>query len=156
MAWSPGPVVGEGIVPREGLFTGISPSYTSFSTTLRGLGRPAMFFSMAGGTFAAVECMAEELRQSSDSWNALIGGMAAGAVMAAPRRRLDVMAGAALGVGLFMCALDFAGPGLSDYNSKRLENKFKGVRSTEFQESERVAGLKEMYPTYVNNSPKQQ
>ena len=156
MAWNPGPVAPEGIVPREGLFTGISPSYTSFSGTLRGLGRPAIFFSMAGGAFSAVECMAEEIRQSSDSWNAMIGGMAAGAVLAAPRRRLDVMAGAALGVGLFMLVVDYAGPRLSDYNSKKMEHKFKDVRPLEYQESERVSGLKEMYPSYVKHSPKQE
>ena len=91
MAWHPGPVVPEGIVPREGFFTGISPSGTTIAQAMKSIGRPAIFFGVVGGTFATFECMAEELRSSSDSWNAMIGGMAAGAVMAAPRKRANVM-----------------------------------------------------------------
>ena len=44
--------------------------------------------------FSSAECFAKKSRGKADSFNSILGGMAAGAVMAAPSKRLDIMTSA--------------------------------------------------------------
>lgn len=155
MAWSPENVVEKGrLGGGEGFFRGLSPNPTKMSTTIAGMARPAVFFAACAGAFATVDCMAEEARGKRDSWNAAMGGAAAGMLMAAKTKRFDYMAGAALGTAMFCFAVDMCGPALSEYNDKRMKHKIMGVRPLEYEESERVKGLKEMYPYAYKASPK--
>ena len=148
LAWYPEQGVKESIVTKSGFFAGLSPAKTSWSTAMRAIGRPAAFFAIVGSSFAFTECLAEDFRGHADSWNAMIGGMVAGAVAASPRRRLDVMAGAALGVGILMFGVDYCGPSYSEEAAKRQEIKQTGTRPLAYQDSERVKALKEMYPDH--------
>uniref|UniRef100_A0A7S2LNR3 Mitochondrial import inner membrane translocase subunit TIM22 n=1 Tax=Leptocylindrus danicus TaxID=163516 RepID=A0A7S2LNR3_9STRA len=155
MAWSPENMPEKGrLGGGEGFFRGFSPTPTRMSTTIAGMARPAVFFGAVAGAFATVDCIAEEARGERDSWNAAIGGAAAGMLMAAKTRRFDYMAGAALGTALLCFAVDMCGPALSEYNDKRMENKIMGVRSLEYEDSDRLKGLKEMYPYAYKAGPK--
>ena len=79
--------------------------------------RPAVYFSLIGITFAAVEGFMEEVRGNKslvkDPWNTAVAGFASGMVMGGfYTRRLDVASMTGLGIGLLMGAIEFNGPSL--------------------------------------------
>ena len=66
--------------------------------------------AIAGATFSAVECAAESFQDSEDSWNSMIGGMAAGVVIGSRTKRFNVMTSTVFATGLAMLAFDYTGP----------------------------------------------
>lgn len=118
---------------------------------MRTMVRPAFWMSAAAGAFAVAECTAEAARGKSDSWNAAIGGMAAGSVMGAMSRSAGIMVSSALGMGLFMFALDMSSPStVFEGNQKELHHKMYGVLPKTHQESTALSNLKEKYPQFKN------
>ena len=139
MAWYPDPITsyrGRDIV-----------EFTSARTVARSVLRPALWFAVVGATFSAVDCMAQSARNSNDSWNATIGGMAAGFVMGSVTKRFDYMTASALGMGLLMGALDYSGPNTVN-KPEEVNEKMHGVMPKTHKESEELASLKEKYPKY--------
>ena len=118
---------------------------------MRTIARPSFWMSAAATAFAAAECTAEAARGKKDSWNASIGGLAAGAVIGATTKRFDMMTSTALGLGLFMFALDVTGPNTVHQSGlDRLENRRYGVLPKKHVGSEALASLKEKYPKHAN------
>lgn len=109
--------------------------------------RPAMLFSFAAGAFASTECLAETFRAKSDSWNAGLGGMAAGAIIGATTRRADIMTSAAFAMGLFIFALDFTGAD-TVRNPHSMKHKMYDTLPEKHVESEALGRLKEKYPNH--------
>mmetsp|Transcript_7845 Transcript_7845/g.7419 ORF Transcript_7845/g.7419 Transcript_7845/m.7419 type:complete len:193 (-) Transcript_7845:103-681(-) len=114
---------------------------------IRSLARPALWMSSAAAAFAAVECGSESVREKKDSFNAMLGGMAAGFVIAATTRRVDIMTSAAFGMGLFMFALDMTGES-TVFNRDEVKEKMHGVLPTKHQESAALSALKDKYPQH--------
>jgi hypothetical protein len=107
--------------------------------------------SAAATAFAAAECTAEAARGKKDSWNASIGGIAAGAVIGATTKRFDMMTSTALGMGLFMFALDMTGPStIHESGQDELHHRRYGVLPKKHVESEALASLKEKYPKHAS------
>ena len=105
--------------------------------------------SAAGAAFAAAECTAEAARGKSDSWNATIGGMAAGFVAGAVSKKPGVMVSTSLGMGLLMFALDMTSPStVYDKHQDEVSHKMYGVLPRTHKESEALANLKEKYPKF--------
>jgi hypothetical protein len=109
---------------------------------LRNLKTPVILAGLACGTYSGVECTFENMRDESKSstWvNSMAGGAAAGTILGSLSKRLDVMASAALGVGLLMAMVE--------YNSH-----FIAVGASEVPTGmgPSVAELKERYPRYKN------
>ena len=73
--------------------------------------------------------------------------MAAGAIIGAKTRRLDVMTSAAFGMGLFQLALDMTGES-SVWDQDDLKEKMYGVLPSKHEESEALSSLKDKYPKY--------
>jgi predicted lipid-binding transport protein (Tim44 family) len=121
--------------------------FTSVRTVATSLLRPAVWFAVVGATFSAADCMAQSARNKDDSWNAAIGGMAAGFVMGSIFKRFDYMTSSALGMGLLMGVLDWTGPNTSSKPEEAFE-KMYGVMPETHQESNELAALKEKYPKY--------
>lgn len=118
---------------------------------MRTMARPAFWMSAAAGAFAVAECTAEAARGKSDSWNAAIGGMAAGTVMGAISKSGGIMVSSALGMGLFMFALDMSSPStVFEGNQEELKHKMHGVLPKTHQESTALSSLKEKYPQFKN------
>jgi len=103
----------------------------------------------AGATFSAVECAAETIRDSDDSWNAMIGGMAAGAFIGARTKRMDIMTSAACATGLMMLAMDYTGPlDGQDNMQDEMKKRMYGVLPTQHKESAELSALKEKFPKF--------
>ena len=114
---------------------------------IKTISRPAFWMAAASAAFASVECLAEAARGKQDSWNASLGGMAAGLVIGATTKRADIMVSTATGLGLFMFALDFTGENTVHENSKlELKNRMHGTLPRVHKESDALASLKEKYP----------
>ena len=118
--------------------------------------RPAVYFSVVGLTFTAVESFLEEVRGShgaKDPWNSAGAGFAAGIIMGgAFTKRFDVASMTGLGMALVMGAVELNGPKLI-CNSEESEEarQFPAFAPTKFEESEELAALKEKYPQFRNN-----
>ena len=115
--------------------------------------RPAVYFSLIGITFAAVEGFMEEVRGNKslvkDPWNTAVAGFASGMVMGGfYTRRLDVASMTGLGIGLLMGAIEFNGPSLIADAKTQKERMFSEKVPVKFEESKELAGLKEKYPAY--------
>lgn len=139
LAWYPDPIVtvrGRDVV-----------EFTSIRSAARSVGRPALWFALVGSTFSAVDCFAETARNKQDSWNAVLGGMAAGLVMGSITRRVDYMTVTSLAMGLVMGGLDYSGP---DTTAKPMEavQKMHDVLPKTHVESNDLAALKQKYPQY--------
>jgi len=120
---------------------------SDYKAIARTISRPAFWMSAACATFASVECLAESARGKKDPWNASIGGMAAGLVAAATTKRADIMTSTALGLGLFMFALDFTGEStIHESSQMELRDKMYGILPKVHKESDDLAALKEKYP----------
>mmetsp|Transcript_27344 Transcript_27344/g.38496 ORF Transcript_27344/g.38496 Transcript_27344/m.38496 type:complete len:192 (+) Transcript_27344:63-638(+) len=143
VAWYPDPVVSE----TKKMAGAVIAKSSDSGTVIRGMIRPAMWMAAAGSAFAMGECLAETFRNKSDSWNAVVGGMASGAVMGATTRRFDIMTAAALGMGLVMGIVDASGPA-TVHNQEGLAHKMHGTLPETHQETEALASLKEKYPQY--------
>jgi len=144
LAWYPDPVTStaSGAVKR---FAASAPS--SSRAVMKTIARPAFWMASASTAFAAVECFAEHVRGKKDSWNASFGGLAAGAVIGATTKRADIMVSTALGLGLFMFALDFTGEStIHETTQLELRNRMYGTLPMVHKESDALASLKEKYP----------
>lgn len=140
LAWYPDPATSE---KRFGGILG----QTDKRAIIRTMARPALWMSAAAGTFSAVECLAESFREKNDSVNAMLGGMAAGAIIGATTRRVDVMTSAAFGMGLFQLALDMTGES-SVWDQDHVKEKMYGVLPSKHKESDALSALKDKYPEY--------
>eukprot|EP00565_Helicotheca_tamesis_P004285 CAMPEP_0185740848 /NCGR_PEP_ID=MMETSP1171-20130828/38642_1 /TAXON_ID=374046 /ORGANISM="Helicotheca tamensis, Strain CCMP826" /LENGTH=188 /DNA_ID=CAMNT_0028412777 /DNA_START=84 /DNA_END=650 /DNA_ORIENTATION=+ len=140
VAWHPDPVI---VDKRFGGVDGRS----DFRAVARQITRPALLFSAAAAAFAGTECLAESVRGKKDSWNAMIGGFAAGAVIGATTKRFDIMTSTGIGLGIFLFALDYSGTETSNHPWE-LRHKMHGVLPEKHVESEELTGLKEKYPKY--------
>ena len=140
MAWYPDPVTSKG---RFGGVLGRSDSRQVF----RAIARPSLFMAVAGATFTAVECAAETIRGSQDSWNSMYGGMAAGALIGAKTKRADIMTSAAIALGLTMLMVDFTGP-LDRPMNDEMKKKMYGVLPTKHSQSDELRALKEKFPKF--------
>jgi hypothetical protein len=123
-------------------------------TTFRAIGntvlRPAMWFSFAAGAFTATECAMEAARnETKDAWNSLVAGMVGGAVVGLTNGRPQVVAATAIGMGLFMAALDFSGD-KTVYDEKLLDYKRNGILPATHKESEALSALKGQFPQHKN------
>lgn len=146
LAWYPDPVQTTGRFVRHS-----SPGLSDTRAIFRTIGRPAFWMSAAGAAFAAAECTAEAARGKSDSWNAAIGGMAGGFVAGAVSKRPGIMVSTALGMGLFMFALDMTSPSsVYEPHQGEVSHKMYGVLPKTHKESEELANLKEKYPKFQN------
>jgi|EP01083_Nonionella_stella_P084818 hypothetical protein len=148
LAWYPDPVTSTSSGTGAATVKRFAANATSDSGAIaRAIARPAFWMAAASAAFASVECMAESARGKKDSWNASIGGMAAGLVIGATTKRADIMTSTAAGLGLFMFALDFTGESTIHESSQlEMRNKMYGVMPKVHKESEALADLKEKYP----------
>lgn len=145
LAWYPDPI------QSAGRFAG-KPGVSDSRAVLRTIARPAFWMASAGAAFAAGECTAEAVRGKQDSFNASIGGMAAGLVVGAVSKRPGVMVSTSLAMGLAMFALDMTGPStVFEGNQLALTEKMYGTLPGTHKESEALASLKEKYPKFKNN-----
>jgi len=144
LAWFPDPIT------SSKRFGGVSGK-SDIRAVARSLARPSFWMASAAASFAAVECLAEKSRGKQDSWNAALGGMAAGAVLGSMSRRADIMTSSALGMGLFLFALDFSGPStIQESKQKELNEKMYGVLPLQHKESDALSALKKTYPKFKN------
>ena len=139
-AWYPDPITVSGKAFGDA-------SRSEFRAVGRIILRPAMLFSFAAGAFASTECLAETFRAKSDSWNAGLGGMAAGAIIGATTRRADIMTSAAFAMGLFIFAMDFTGAD-TVRNPHSMKHKMYDTLPEKHVESEALGRLKEKYPNH--------
>ena len=96
--------------------------------------------SAAGLAFAAVECYAESARGKTDSWNSMLGGMAAGAVVGSITKRIDIVTSTSLAMGVFLFAVDYAGPlGGLDESAEVRKDRMYGVLPSQHLESETLS-----------------
>lgn len=103
--------------------------------------------SVAASTFTGVDCLSRSLRDNNDSWNAVIGGMAAGAVMGTVTKRIDLMTASAIGMGILMGVTDYAGPDTVAQPEKLRQQQYD-VRPLTHVESADLHDLKEKYPKF--------
>jgi len=111
-------------------------------------------FSTVGLTFAGVESFMEEIKGShhKDPWNSAVAGAAAGMLMGGFfTRRFDIASMTALGVGMLMGLVELNGSQLLCDTPGQTARKFPSTLSSNFQETEDLAGLKSKYPAYQNN-----
>mmetsp|Transcript_2393 Transcript_2393/g.2593 ORF Transcript_2393/g.2593 Transcript_2393/m.2593 type:complete len:190 (-) Transcript_2393:174-743(-) len=142
LAWFPDPITSE---KRFGGVLGKSDG----RQVLRALARPSFLMATAGATFAVIECSAETLRGKDDSWNSMIGGMAAGAFIGSMTKRADIMTSTAFAMGLFMLAVDYTGPIDGQYKMRDTTNKkMYGVLPNTHKEGPELSALKEKYPKF--------
>ena len=139
-AWTPDPITSAGKAVTE-------TSKSEFRAVGRTIARPALLFSAAAGAFASTECIAESFRGKGDAWNSLFGGMAAGAIIGATTRRVDIMTSAAVAMGLFIFALDYTGED-TVRDPVSLRQKLFGVLPQKHEESEALARMKKAYPQH--------
>lgn len=115
-----------------------------------GFVRPMAVFSLVGMAFAGTECIVESIRDpegKSRHWNTAAGGVAAGMVMGATTKRLDIALVTGGVMGIFMGALQFNGMHyISDPHQMAM--KVGGKWPVNHQESKELAALKEKYPAY--------
>lgn len=150
LAWYPDPPVSStpsGAVKRFAANTSANAMTSNSRQVMRTISRPAFWMASASAAFAAAECLAESIRNKKDSWNASIGGLAAGMVIGATTKRADFMVSTALGLGLFMFALDFTGEStIHETTQIELRNRMYGTLPKVHKESDALANLKEKYP----------
>ena len=107
-----------------------------------------MWFSLTAGTYTAVECAMEAARnETQDYFNSLIAGMAGGAVIGLTNGRPQVVAATAIGMGIFMAAVDLSGS-KTVWNEKELDHKMTGALPKQHVESDALAALKEKFPQH--------
>ena len=103
-----------------------------------------------GMAYAGVECLFESVRDpeaKAKHWNAAAGGFAAGMVMGALTKRMDISLVSGLGNGIMMGAVQYAGFGyVSDPHQMAM--KVGGKWPTHYRESPELAALKDKYPEY--------
>mmetsp|Transcript_8378 Transcript_8378/g.21176 ORF Transcript_8378/g.21176 Transcript_8378/m.21176 type:complete len:162 (+) Transcript_8378:220-705(+) len=72
-------------------------------------GAGGMHFAAIGGVFAAAACQAEYLRGKQDIWNGVIGGFAAGQVIALKTKSIGMGVGAGFAFAVVSAAIDTTG-----------------------------------------------
>lgn len=116
----------------------------------RGLVRPAFWFAAVGTSYAAAECLAEEVRNKRDSLNAGFGGLVAGAVMGSIFRRFDLMAASAIGCGILMFGTDLSTSN-TEADKVELYHKIYDTLPEKHEESAALKALKEKYQKFKDN-----
>ncbi|EED95984.1 predicted protein [Thalassiosira pseudonana CCMP1335] len=140
-AWYPDPVT---TTQKFGGTLGKS----DFRAVGRTIARPAMWFSLAAGTFTATECVMEMIRnETQDAWNSLVAGMAGGAVIGLTTGKPQIVAATAIGMGIFTAAMDLSGA-KTVHNESMLDYKRHGLLPKVHKESEALASLKEQFPKF--------
>jgi Tim17/Tim22/Tim23/Pmp24 family len=115
-----------------------------------GFARPMAAFASVGMAYAGVECLMESVRDpegTSKHWNAAAGGFAAGMVMGAMTKRIDVSLVAGLGSSMLMGGVQFSGLHYVS-NPYAMAMKVGGKWPTQWKESPELAALKEKYPEW--------
>eukprot|EP00978_Attheya_sp_CCMP212_P004606 scaffold10034_cov53-Attheya_sp.AAC.9 len=130
--------------PDAASLTGI----TSLRVVSKALARPSLWMAATAATFTGVDCLAESFR-GKNSWNAVIGGFSAGAVMGSMTKRADIMFTAGLGVAVLMGILDLSGTS-PVYNPEELKHKQFDTLPKVHVESDALRELKEKYPKFKN------
>lgn len=137
-AWNPDPI-------ESGKF---ATGRTDWKGVGRTIARPAMWFALTGGVFTAVECAMEAARnETKDPWNSLVAGMAGGAVIGMTHGKPQIVAATAIGMGLFMAAMDLSGP-KTVADEPALEYKRTGLLPQQHVESDALMALKELFPKH--------
>lgn len=107
-----------------------------------------MWAALVAGSFTATECAMEAARnETQDHWNSLVAGAVGGGVIGMTTGKPNIVIATAIGMGLFMTALDLSGP-KTVYYEKQLEHKRNGFLPKQHKESEDLAALKELYPKF--------
>lgn len=110
-----------------------------------------MWFSLTAGTFTAVECAMEGARnETQDAWNSLVAGMTGGAVIGMTTGSPQIVGATAIGVGLFMAAVDISGPKTVTDEHLLDGHKRMGMLPKQHVESDALAALKEKFPQHKN------
>ena len=115
-----------------------------------GFARPMAAFASIGMAFGSVECLFETIRDpegTSQHWNTAAGGFAAGMVMGAMTKRLDVSLVAGMANAILMGSIQFHGLHYVA-NPHQMAMKVGGKWPTQWKESPELAGLKEKYPEW--------
>mmetsp|Transcript_3639 Transcript_3639/g.22811 ORF Transcript_3639/g.22811 Transcript_3639/m.22811 type:complete len:118 (+) Transcript_3639:255-608(+) len=81
--------------------------------TGRVMGTHAALFAAVGGTYAGVECIAEEVRGTKDSWNGILGGIAAGGIIGIKAGRIPAGLAASAALAATSAIVDLSGQTLS-------------------------------------------
>lgn len=76
-----------------------------------------------------------------------MAGAVGGGVIGMTTGKPNIIAATAIGMGLFMTALDLSGP-KSVYDEAALEYKRNGLLPKQHKESDALAALKDLYPKY--------
>ena len=87
--------------------------------------------------------------ETQDAWNSLVSGMVGGAVIGLTTGRPQVVAATAIGMGIFMTALDLSGD-KTVYDEKLLDCKRNGILPETHKESEALSALKSKFPQHKN------
>jgi Tim17/Tim22/Tim23/Pmp24 family len=115
-----------------------------------GFSRPMAAFASVGMAYAGVECLFESVRDpegTSKHWNSAAGGFAAGMVMGAMTKRIDVALVSGLGNSLLMFGVQFHGLHYVT-DPHQMAMKIAGKWPTQWKESNELAALKEKYPEF--------
>lgn len=117
--------------------------------------RPAVYFSLIGITFAAVESVLEDVRNNHSGfkspWNSAAAGFCSGVVMGGfYTRRFDIASMTGVGIGMLMGAMEFNGPTMIVDPETQQKKLFPDTVPTVYTESEDLSALKEKYPAYKN------
>ena len=126
------------------------PFAHNMSYVVRHLRGPVVWSGLICGVYGLVDCVMEQVRDPSktSTWvNSTVAGAASGLVMGGMSRRFDVMATAALGVGIVMGMVEYNGQG---GKSNRQAEKERFQWWLPAGDSESVKELKEQYPEYKN------
>lgn len=147
VAWYPDPIVSSAKRFGDTVHRHSAVDHSDFRAVMRAVARPATLFAASAGAYAATECVAGSVRDRDDSWNSMIGGAMAGAVIGSTTGRFDIMTACAVGTGLLLFAVDFSGPD-TVWDKDALNHKMHGVLPEQHRESEELAALKEKYPKF--------
>lgn len=85
--------------------------------------------------------------ETQDAWNSLVAGAVGGGVIGMTTGKPNIVIAAGIGMGLFMAACDLSGA-TTVYYEDQLDHKRNGFLPKQHQESEALAGLKELYPKF--------
>lgn len=141
--WYPDPI-------RFGHKGTVVPVVQDIAYVLRGLKMPVTWGTLVLGTFTGVECLVENMRdpkKESTYVNAMAGGAAAGAMMGAMTKRLDIVSVTAFGMSLLMGMVDYNGQRLAMDPAHQLRKEDIRISLTE-EETDTLKELKEKYPEF--------
>ena len=120
-AWAAPPVSeGKGFAAARSLSS-------EFPQVVKLMGRHTAAFGFVAATFAAGDCISESVRHKVDPLNGFVGGALAGALLGIQTKRLDIMCGTALGLGIATAVLDLNGPKIV-HDKERMKQKHWGLR----------------------------